>query len=80
MIWASRYNYKMYSLGIIFTSPNEYLLDRGLGIVAKDIDWHLVCIIWYALAYHMTILQPININCTITKVYNESGKIMFKYR
>ncbi len=38
MIQASRY-YKMYWIWIIFTSLNEYLLDRGLGLVAKGIDW-----------------------------------------
>ncbi len=32
----------MYSIWISFTSPNEYLLDRGLGLVAKGTDWHLV--------------------------------------
>ncbi len=33
MIQARRY-YKMYWIWIIFTSPNEYLLDKGLGLVA----------------------------------------------
>ncbi len=28
----------MYWIWIIFTSPNEYLLDRGLRLVAKDTD------------------------------------------
>ncbi len=28
----------MYSIWIIFTSPNKYLLDRGLGLVAKGTD------------------------------------------
>ncbi len=37
MIRASRY-YKMYWISIIFTSSNEYLLDRGLGLVAKGTD------------------------------------------
>ncbi len=31
----------MYWIWIIFTSPNEYLLDRGLGLVAKGTDWIL---------------------------------------
>ncbi len=37
MIQASRY-YKMYWNWIIFNSLNEYLLDRGLGLVAKGTD------------------------------------------
>ncbi len=39
MIRASRYMYyKMYWIWIIYTNPNEYSLDRGLGLVAKDTD------------------------------------------
>ncbi len=37
MIQASSY-YKMYWIWLIVTSPNEYLLDRGLGLVAEGID------------------------------------------
>ncbi len=40
MIRASRY-YKMYSIWTILTNPNEYLLDRGLGLVAKGRDWDI---------------------------------------
>ncbi len=29
----------MYWIWIVFTSPNEYLLDGGLGLVAKGTDW-----------------------------------------
>ncbi len=39
MIQASRY-YKMYWNWIIFTGPNKYLLDRGLGLVVKGTGWH----------------------------------------
>ncbi len=39
MIRNSRYMYyKMYWIRLIFTSVNEYLLDRGLGLVAKGTD------------------------------------------
>ncbi len=32
----------MYWIWLIFTSPNEYLLDRDLGLVAKGTDWHMI--------------------------------------
>ncbi len=37
MIQASRF-YKLYWIWLIFTSPNEYLLDRVLGLVANGTD------------------------------------------
>ncbi len=62
---ASRY-YKMYSVWIILTSPNEYLLDRGLGLVAKGTDCKcfttikqttihitsLIIVIWNIIQWH----------------------------
>ncbi len=37
MIQASSY-YNMYCIWIIFTNPNEYLQDKGMGLVAKGTD------------------------------------------
>ncbi len=48
---ASRY-YKMYWIWIIFTSPNEYSLDRGLGLVAKGTNWFQGSIdVWWKVAF-----------------------------
>ncbi len=30
----------MYWIWLFFTSPNEYLLDRSLGLVTEGTDWN----------------------------------------